>query len=233
MKRILITLMGLIAVAGLAAIAAVVDAGDAPAAAATDLAGITAQGTGSVTAVPDRATMSFGVETQGATARAALTANAEAMRRMLAALKAAGADDLKTQSVSLSPRYVDKGAVEGYVATNTVSATVNELEQVGDIIDAAVDAGANQVYGPSLAREDQTELYREALKRAVAEARGNALAIASAANVSLGRVISVVEGGTTGPPMPYALDRAAVESTPIEPGTQEISATVTVTFAVS
>ncbi|MBA3364234.1 MAG: SIMPL domain-containing protein [Actinobacteria bacterium] len=234
MKRILIVLTSLIAVAGLAAIAAVVDADDAPAAAAaTDPGGITAQGTGSVTSVPDRATLSFGVESQGETARAALTANANAMRRVIAALEAANAGDLTTQSVSLSPRYVDKGAIQGYVATNTVSATVKELGRVGDVIDAAVDAGANQVYGPSLSRENRSDLYREALKKAVAHARANAVAIASAADLSLGRVISVVEGAAAGPPTLYAMDRAAVESTPIEPGTQEISATVTVTFAVS
>lgn len=229
MKRILLIITGLLSVA---ALAVVTQAGDAPAAAA-DPGEITARGTGTVTSVPDRATLSFGVETQAETASAALASNATAMRRVIAALEAAGAVDLKTQSVSVSPRYAEKGLPQGYIATNTVSAVVEELGKTGSVIDKAVAAGANQVYGPSLSREDQTAQYHEALKEAVAEARGNAQAIASAANVSLGRVLRVDEGGALGPPMPYALDRAAAESTPIEPGKQEISASVTVTFAAS
>lgn len=196
--------------------------------------GITVQGTGTVTSVPDRAGISFGVESQGETARAALAANGAEMRRVLAAVKSAGAKDVKTQSVSLSPRYGDQMTVLGYVATNTVSATVEQLAKAGAVIDAAVEAGANQVYGPSLSLSDQDELYREALGAAVADARARAEALASAANVSLGRVTTIVEGGGVSPPMPYAsFDAMRAEATPIEPGKHEISASVTVTFSVS
>jgi uncharacterized protein len=202
--------------------------------AAAEAGGITVQGTASVTSVPDRAELSFGVESQGSSARAALSANAAEMRRVIAALKAAGATDVKTQYVSLSPRYNDKSEPQGFVATNSVSATVKELAKAGAVIDAAVDAGANQVNGPSLSRGDQAELYRQALKAAVANARLNAQALASAANVSLGRVTAIAEGGGAPQPVQFAAaDKAMAESTPIEPGTQQTTANVTVTFSVS
>jgi uncharacterized protein len=202
--------------------------------AAAEAGGITVQGTASVTSIPDRAELSFGVESKGASARSALSANAAEMRRVIAALKAAGATDVKTQYVSLSPQYNDKSEAQGFVATNTVSATIKELAKAGAVIDAAVNAGANQVYGPSLSHGDQDELYRQALKAAVANARANAQVLASAANVSLGRVTTVVEGGGAPQPVPFAAaDKAMAESTPIEPGTQETTASVTVTFSVS
>jgi uncharacterized protein YggE len=202
--------------------------------AAAEADGITVQGTASVTSVPDRAELSFGVESQGSSARAALSANAAEMRRVIAALKAAGATDLKTQSVSLSPRYNEKSEAQGFVATNAVSAAIKQLARAGAVIDAAVAAGANQVYGPSLSGGDQAELYREALKAAVANARASAQALASAANLSLGRVTAIVEGGGAPQPLPFAAaDKAMAESTPIEPGTQQVSATVSVTFSAS
>ena len=75
--------------------------------------GITVSGTAAVTSVPDRAELSFGVESQGQTAKAALAANAAEMRKVIAAVKAAGGTDVKTQSVSLSPRYNEKNEVQG------------------------------------------------------------------------------------------------------------------------
>lgn len=218
-----------------AAVAAVVTLPDRASSAATESPGsITVQGTGTVTSVPDRAQLSFGVESQGDTARAALAANGAEMRRVLSALKAAGAKDVKTQYVSLSPRYGDEMTVLGYVATNNVSATVEQIAKAGAVIDAAVEAGANQVSGPSLSLDDQDALYRDALKAAVDDARARAEALASAANISLGRVKTIVEGGGVSQPFPYAADAAMrTESTPIEAGKHEVSASVTVTFAVT
>jgi uncharacterized protein YggE len=198
-------------------------------------AGITVQGTASIESVPDRAGLSFGVESQGETARAALAANAAEMRKVIAALKAAGATEIQTQSVSLSPRYNDRSEPQGFSASNSVSATVKELSRAGAVIDAAVAAGANQVYGPSLSPGDQTALYRRALERAVANARANAEVLAKAAGLSLGRVTAIVEGGGS-QPLPYATANKAMaldSATPIEPGTQQTAATVAVTFSVS
>jgi uncharacterized protein YggE len=218
----------------LAALLAAVALPGAASSAAAEAGGITVQGTAAVAAVPDRAELSFGVESQGHTAKAALAANAAEMRRVLAAVKAAGGVDLKTQSVSLSPRYDEQNVVQAFVATNTVSATVRELAKAGALIDAAVNAGANQVYGPSLSRGDQSGLYRNALKAAVADARASAQALASAANLSLGRITAIVEGGGAPQPLPFAAEKAMdAGSTPIEPGTQQVSAVVSVTFSVS
>ena len=99
--------------------------------------------------MPDRAELTFGVESQGANARAALAANAAEMRKVIAALKAAGATNVKTQYVSLSARYSDRNEAQGFSASNSVTAVVKEIGNAGAVIDAAVTAGANQVYGPS------------------------------------------------------------------------------------
>jgi uncharacterized protein YggE len=231
MKTRILPLAG---IAVLAALAAAVSSPGQASSAAAEAGGITVQGTASVVSVPDRAELSFGVETQGQTAKAALAANASELRRVIAAVKAAGGTNLKTQSVSLSPRYDEQNEVQAFVAANTVSATIKDVGKAGALIDAAVDAGANQVYGPSLSAGDQGELYRSALQAAVADARASAQSLASASGLALGRITAIVEGGGSAP-QPYAVaDKAmAAGSTPIEPGTQQLTATVTVTFAAS
>lgn len=224
-------------IAGLLVLASVVAAVSLPGSAtsaAAEAGGITVQGTASVAIAPDRAELSFGVESQGQTAKAALAANAADMRRVIAAVKAAGGANVTTQSVSLSPRYDEQNQVQAFVATDTVSATVKEIAKAGALIDAAVDAGANQVYGPSLSRGDQGASYRKALEAAVADARASAQALASASGLSLGRITAIVEGGASAP-QPYAVAQKAMDagSTPIEPGTQQVTAIVSVTFSVS
>ena len=194
--------------------------------------GITVSGAGVVRAVPDRAEISFGVVSQGRTATQALAANDAAIRRVVAALRTAGiaAADIQTQSFSLSPRQTEEDQeIQGYTASNTVSVLLRELARAGTVVDAAVGAGANQVYGPSLSRSNARELYRDALRAAVADARAKAEILAAAAGLSLGRVVGVEEGGGSQPVAQPAGDARA--SAPIEPGTQEIGATVVVTFA--
>jgi uncharacterized protein YggE len=197
---------------------------------------ITATGTSSATVAPDRATFSFGTVSQATSASAALAASSQAASHVIAALRNAGVQksDLQTSEVSLSPRTNDTGVtIIGYTASNTVTATVRKLGDAGEIVDAAVAAGANQMYGPSLLAEDQDAAYRNALKAAVAEARAKAEVLASAAGLSLGRITAIMESGAT-PPMPFpAADAALTAAAPIEPGTQKIDATVSVTFAVS
>ena len=120
-----------------------------------------------MTTEPDTATTTFGVVTQGATAQEAMSRNSQEMAKVIDALKRAGiaSKDLQTQYVSLDPRYDNQGReVVGYTASNSVAAIVRDLAQVGDVIDAAVAAGANNVGGPSLSRDDQDKLYRDALE---------------------------------------------------------------------
>jgi len=189
---------------------------------------LTVNGTGVVRSVPDRASISAGVESRAATAEAALAANAKAMDKVLAALRAAGGKDVTTSSVSLSPRQTPEGAVDGFVATNIASATF-PLASAGKAIDAAVAAGANTVYGPSFTFSDQEALYRKALESAVGNAKTHADTLAAAAGRSVGPVISIVEGGAGGVPI-FAKAEAVADGTPVVSGEQEVSASVSVTY---
>jgi hypothetical protein len=227
MKRIALAAVLLLAVAALAGVAR--PEGARAVDPATDADTVTVTGTGPAKATPDRAEISAGVETRGATARAALAANATEMRKVIEALRQAGATNIRTQSISLSPRVVEDGRVDGFTAQNTVSASI-AVSRAGAAIDASVEAGANVVWGPSLSSSDAEKLYREALEASVADARERAEVLAAAAGRTLGKVTAIVEGGgsVVGP----MYDRAAASGgdTPIEPGTQETTATVTVTY---
>ena len=193
---------------------------------------VTTNGHGVITAVPDEATVSAGVHTDGATAAGALAANATSMNAVVAALKAAGGKELQTQQVSLYPSTDQQGKVTGYTAQNTVSAKAT-IAGAGALIDAAVGAGANTVDGPSLAISDQDALYRDALKKAVQDARAKALALADAGGFGVGPVSTVVEQSAAGPVQFSPVAAAAKDaSTPIEPGTADVTADVTVSFTI-
>jgi uncharacterized protein len=197
--------------------------------------GLTVTGIGVAQAVPDRAEISFGVISQAQTASQALTANDAAIRRVVAALRTAGiaAADLQTQSFSISPRTTEEGdEIRGYTAQNTVTATLRQLARAGAVIDAAVAAGANQVYGPSLSRSNARELYQTALRAAVADARAKAEVLSAAAGVRIGAVVGIAEGGDT-PVSDQGGGRQAAPAAQIEPGTQEIRAGVVVTFSIT
>ena len=196
---------------------------------------ITATGLGSVTTVPDRAHFSFGVQAQSRTASQALEAADAQLTRVVTALRSAGVAqaDIQTEQISLSPRTSEDGVqIVGYTAISSVSVRVRNLDRAGPVVDAAVGAGANQVFGPSLTRSDQNTVYRGALRAAYADARAKAQALAEAAGVTLGAMTATVEGGGS-VPMPLAAGRAEDAKAAVEPGTQEIQASVTVTFAVS
>jgi uncharacterized protein len=197
--------------------------------------GITVIGTGKVKAVPDEAEFSLGVQSTGQTAREALAANSERMKHVLAALGSAGVarEDIQTQDVSVSPSYEDGGQITDYTTRNSVSVRIRDLTRAGAVLDAATNAGANDVYGPSLSRSDQDELQAKALRSAVDDARSKAEVLAAASEVQLGSVTAIEEGSEGGyePYFATAL-RAKGADAPIEPGTQEIEAKVTVTFAI-
>jgi uncharacterized protein len=193
--------------------------------------GITVLGTGSANVTPDRASFAFGSVSQAATANAALTASSQSVARVIAALKKAGVAqaDIQTSDLSLSPRMNEKGdEIVGYTASNTVTATIKRIGDAGDVVDAAVAAGANQVSGPNLLASDQDSAYRTALKDAVADARAKAETLAAASGSTLGKITAIVEGGGA-MPLPAAAVRDSAVT--IEPGTQKIEAAVTVTFA--
>lgn len=208
-----------------AAIAGVAQPRPAHSAAAADSKTITVTGAGTVETVPDRATFSFTVTTQADTAKAALARNGTTADAVAAALRGA---KIQTSDVMLSPQLNDAGtAVLGYTASTTVTA-LTALASAGPLIDAAVDAGATQVSGPSWSRSDRDALYRQALQKAVADAKTKAQALADASGLTLGATTSVAEGFAS-QPVPFA--SAADGVAKLEPGTQTVDASVTVTFA--
>jgi uncharacterized protein YggE len=220
------------AAAALVAVAAFAGVGR-PEAARGDVASpdtVTTTGHGVVTVVPDEASVSAGVHTQADSAAAALAQNAKLMSSVIAALKTAGGSNLQTQQVSLYPQTNDQNQVTGYVADNSVSAEA-KIAGAGALIDAAVAAGANNVDGPNLDTADQSSLYAQALKDALGAAKVKAQAIAGAAGLTLGSVLRVHEGGSSAPVPMFAQAKAAGADVPIEAGTQQIQASVTVTYS--
>ena len=204
------------------------------AAATTATKTITVTGNGSVTTIPDRAGFDFTVETRATTAKAALAQNSTAAAAVVAAVKNAGvADaDIQTSQVSLSPQTNQAGTqIIGYTASNSISIKTT-IAKAGSLVDAAVAAGADGVSGPSLSISDQDAQYREALKKAVAAAHTKAQALADAAGLTLGGAQTIVEGAAQYPvPLAQKADMSA--GVQIQPGTQKVDATVTVTYSAT
>jgi uncharacterized protein YggE len=197
---------------------------------------ITVTGDGTVDATPDRASFDFGVTTQASTAAEALSRNASEALAIVDALKkvGVGASDIQTTQVSLWPQTSSAGTqITGYQASNSVHVTA-ALGKSGELVDAAVGAGSNNVDGPNLDTTDKSSLYAQALKRAAEAAKTKAQAIADAEGLTLGAVVKVREGSNATPVPIFAAEKAATgAAVPIEAGTQQIQASVTVTYAAS
>lgn len=195
---------------------------------------------GRSTRVPDLATIRSGVVTQGATAQAALSENAQRMDRVIAALKRAGvADrDIQTATIQLNPQYRYgenvPPTITGYQATNSVSVRFRDVARSGAILDALVREGANQIDGPNLAVEAMDAAMDEARTDAIRRARARAELYAKAAGLRVERILVIAEGSAPMPPqpMPVMAMRAemAAKDSQVLPGEQEINATVTVRF---
>lgn len=192
---------------------------------------VTTNGHGTITAVPDEATITAGVHTQAASAADALAQNGRLMDRVVAALKAAHGTDLQTQQVSLFPQTDEQGQVTSYAADNTVSARA-KIADAGALVDAAVQAGANTVSGPALDVSGRDALYRRALGKAVEDARAKAQALADAGGFGVGQVSTVTEQSANAPVPVFQAAVAKGDATPIEPGTQDVTADVVVTFKI-
>ena len=200
---------------------------------------ISVSGTGKVTIVPDVARVSLGVTVSKPTVKAVREAGAKAMSDIIAAMKALGIAeaDIQTTNISLSPQYGSGSApkIVGYQISEQVTVTVRDLDKAGDAVDAAAANGANTVNGIWFESGDPVKAQNDARAAAVAAARVSAQAMASAGNVSLGGVISITDASPI-TPIWYGAARAGAISdvpTPVEPGTQDLTATVTVIFAIS
>lgn len=198
-------------------------------------------GEATVTVRPDRAQIDVGVVTQADTSQAAVQQNAqkvEATMTRLRQLLGAGAD-IKTISYSVTPnyRYPQGGGeptITGYTATNIVRVTLDDLTKVGSVIDNAVLGGSNRIQNLRFMLKDEAPVKAQALREAAVKARASANALADALGLRVVRVLSVAEGGSPVVPMrEVAFARADTASTPIEPGTIEVTASVSLIMEVT
>jgi uncharacterized protein YggE len=189
---------------------------------------------------PDVAQISAGVVTQNVDANAAMQANAQRMSAVIASLKKAGvADrDIQTSSISLSPQYKygenQPPTITGYQASNTVNVRLRELGKAGDVLDALVKQGANQINGPTFTLDKPEVAMDEARNDAVRNAQARANLYAAATGLKVRRIVSISESGEMQPPRPIMMmARGALkmdESTPVAAGENTIGVDLNVVY---
>jgi len=207
---------------------------------------ITVNGQAEVTVPPDMATVRLAVRAEEKTTGAALDAASRAIRAVLDLLSDQGVAraDIQTGALRLNPVHGEEpvtGAskVTGYRAVNTVSVTVTELDSLGGLIAAAVDAGANTLSGVSFGLQDPRTHQDAARRKAVDDAQRRAALYAEAGDVPLGDMLRLNEQGTGGysplrggPMMMEAGPAAGRADVPLAPGEITLSANVVVTYAI-
>ncbi len=203
---------------------------------------ISVSGSGKVVVVPDMATVDLGVVIERPNAKAARQAAAQAMTKVVAAIKALGIDDkdIKTVDVSLNPVYDYPNSsapkIRGYQLNNTVTVTVRDLDKLSDVLDDGVTAGATSVNGISFDVADRVAAEAKAREAAVADAKAKADALASGLGVRIEGVASVSESSST--PIWYERSNGAgamsedTASTPVMAGTSDVTISVQVTFLI-
>jgi hypothetical protein len=203
---------------------------------------IMTHGQASVKRAPDQAWVSIAAESRAANPGDAQRAAAEAMKSVDSALSRAGisGDAVRTTGYSLQPdmEYTNgRSRVRGYIARNQVEARVDDLRNLGAVLDAAGGSGATTIAGLRFDVKERANLEREALRLAVRDAMSRARAIASGAGANLGPIIRIDEISEPGPPGIYpvamrTMTADAAPQTPISPGELEIRAQVTLTVAI-
>ncbi len=197
---------------------------------------------GKVTVKPDQAIINAGVQTDGVTAIDAQNANTNLANKMIAFVKGQGVEDkdVSTSGYNLYPKYdytKGNGQITGYTANQSVTVKVNDLEKVGKILDGLTKNGANQINGVNYTFQDPDNFREQAREAALKNAREKAENLARAAGVRLGKLITFSEN-SGGVPMPYYADKgygmggggAAVPS--VEPGVQDITAQISVSYEI-
>ncbi len=167
---------------------------------------ISIQGMGKVTAIPDIATFTVGIQTEKYTVAAAQKENTDKMNEIIKALKEMGVEeeDIKTSQYNIYPQYnwnEGQRTLRGYQVTQSVTIKVRDLDKVGDIFARAGELGANNVGGLQFTIDDPEEYKQEARLKALENAKEKAEALADAADVKLGKVVGFSEssGGTPYP----------------------------------
>jgi uncharacterized protein YggE len=207
-------------------------------------AGITVVGEGEVSAAPDVAYISLGVESTGGTAKAAMDANAANMNQVVEKIKALGIEekDIQTSGLNLNPVYDNKRfdqpdqtpTIVGYRASNQVTITIADVSRAAEVLDGVVDVGANSVSGLQFSIKDDSQLRQQALATAVKKAEDKGKALADALGVGITGVSSVVEDYSSGvvPMRAAGPARDMAESTPVMPGELTVSARIQVTYCI-
>lgn len=211
---------------------------------------ISVSGTGKVKAVPDVAVINLGVITQGKDAKEAQNSAAEKINKITAFVKSLGVakEDITTSQSSLNPRYDYQGGasqIVGFDSNQMVTVKVRGIDKnadtAGKILAGAIENGANQVYGSQYTIDDPDTLKQEARKQAIEKAKEKAKELADAAGIKLGKVVSVQDGEGSYTPMPMYADKMAVGyggaasetiAPSMEPGSQDVTQTVTLVFEV-
>ena len=207
---------------------------------------VTVTGEATLSAEPDQAEIDIGVVTQARNAPDATRENAEKLSRVLAEIKKIleKADEVKTSGYALTPnyRYPSQGGrpeITGYTASNTLRIKMLKLESVGKLIDAAMQAGANNVNRLVFTLKNEEAARLEALKQASLKAKAKAEAIAAALGLKIVKVMSISESERSFQPVfrQMAAGRAEVAAapapTPVEPGTVEVRSTVSLVAELS
>jgi uncharacterized protein len=219
-------------------------AGDTPPGAPPPPATIRVTGDARITAKPDRVQIDVGVETRAAQSQDAAAQNARAVDAVLAAVrKAAPGADLKTVSYSLTPIYQYRKnaepAIDGYAATNLVRVTLDDLAKSGAVIDSATQGGANRVQGVQFTLRDPDSVRAAALREAATRARAEAEVLAGALGLRIVRVLTVEEQSPRVVPVRVYAAAARVSAaaeaapTPVEAGTLDVTAEVTLSVEVA
>ncbi|GAC1433305.1 MAG: SIMPL domain-containing protein [Thermoanaerobaculia bacterium] len=198
-------------------------------------------GTGHATVAPDRFSFTVGVQTVADTVEGAVNENNGKTAAVIAALKRAGATDrdIRTANFSIYPQQ-DYGQnklprILGYQVSNSITVRRDNIGEVGKLLQAALGAGVNQSSGLQFEVSDPSRGRDEAMRAAYGEARSKAALLAQTAGRTLGRALSISEGGgMVPPPYPRAMamraEAASVSEVPVEAGTQDISYSITVLF---
>jgi hypothetical protein len=204
---------------------------------------ITVLGEGSTRVQPDIAQITVGVETTGPTVSEAVKENNAKMQTIMAALEDAGipAKDIQTSNYSISvdstPQPLEGASGQSkpqYRVSNMVTVIIRDLTKVGGVLDAAVEAGANSMWGVGFSLDDTTAAQSAARAKAVADAQASAQELARLAGVKLGPVMSISEVmgiGVTPVPtrMEVAMDSGGAE---VSPGEVEVSYQVQMSFYI-
>ena len=203
---------------------------------------IVTSGEGVVKLAPDRVWVSIAAESRAKNPRDAQRTNSEAMNAVLAKIKGTGLPEgaIRTSGYDLQPEFDyanGRQTLRGYVARNTIEVRVDDVSRVGEILDLAVGSGATSVSGVRFDLKDRAGADREALRRAVADARARADAAVSGAGLHVDRVLRIEEQRAFVPePRPVMMMRQAVNAEsaqpPVAPGEIEVRATVTLTAAI-